>query len=203
MTGILQLSLVTCVVLSDASTVRAGGVLSCLGFSDIPLICNVMLLCHQVLPVYVQYTTFRRLARGLQLAIRANHDRFLCCACCSLPAKGSEQLSITFPFVAYGPKHQYKMLGMLPQSHTCTNTLELPNYAEAVIATEPQLAEEWSEANVPRTHRTSSSHQMKGMEGLSRLVARCCAVLEDRLLVSHVKTGNSLHLRCTATESMK
>jgi hypothetical protein len=40
--------------------------------------------------------------------------------CCRLPAHpGSEQLVISFPFVACGLKDQQQLLGTLPQSHTC------------------------------------------------------------------------------------
>jgi hypothetical protein len=51
-----------------------------------------------------------------------------------LPAPGSEDLVVELPFVAYGLEGHRKTLMTLPQAHTCSNTLELPNYAEALSA---------------------------------------------------------------------
>jgi hypothetical protein len=51
-----------------------------------------------------------------------------------LPAPGTEVLTISSPFVAYNTAQQAQMLGMLPQAHTCSNTLEMPNYWEALMA---------------------------------------------------------------------
>jgi hypothetical protein len=51
-----------------------------------------------------------------------------------LPAPGSENLVVELPFVAYGLDGHRKTLMTLPQAHTCSNTLELPNYAEALLA---------------------------------------------------------------------
>ena len=51
-----------------------------------------------------------------------------------LPAAGSEDLVIELPFVSYGLDDHRKALLLLPQAHTCSNTLELPNYYEALQA---------------------------------------------------------------------
>ncbi|WIA11861.1 hypothetical protein OEZ85_011947 [Tetradesmus obliquus] len=63
-----------------------------------------------------------------------------------LPPPGSEQLTVSFPFVAYSSHQQAQLLGTLPQSHTCANTLELPDYVEALTATQPLLMQEWQQA---------------------------------------------------------
>jgi len=53
-----------------------------------------------------------------------------------LPLPGTELLRVELPFVAFSASDHKKMLGMLPQAHTCENVLELPNYWEAVLRTE-------------------------------------------------------------------
>lgn len=45
-----------------------------------------------------------------------------------LPAPLSESIKIELPFTPLGQDEWERMLGMVPQSHTCSNTLELPNY---------------------------------------------------------------------------
>jgi hypothetical protein len=100
---------------------------------------------------------------------------------CRLPAPGSEQLLISFPFVAYSNRQQAQLLGTLPQSHTCANTLELPNYVEALTATDPQLMQECQQAEGLQEGRSSSSCRDSRCLELTR---RCCEVLQDRLLVS-------------------
>jgi hypothetical protein len=49
-----------------------------------------------------------------------------------LPAAGSEDLVIELPFVAYDLDGHRDMCRKLPQSHTCTNTLSLPNYLDSL-----------------------------------------------------------------------
>merc|ERR1719238_2709213 len=65
----------------------------------------------------------------------------------SPPEPGTEQLTVLLPFSAFTRQEYVEMLGMLPQAHTCTNTLELPNYYEALCETSgfddgPALASE-------------------------------------------------------------
>eukprot|EP00405_Crypthecodinium_cohnii_P036017 CAMPEP_0206534596 /NCGR_PEP_ID=MMETSP0325_2-20121206/5639_1 /ASSEMBLY_ACC=CAM_ASM_000347 /TAXON_ID=2866 /ORGANISM="Crypthecodinium cohnii, Strain Seligo" /LENGTH=842 /DNA_ID=CAMNT_0054031429 /DNA_START=102 /DNA_END=2630 /DNA_ORIENTATION=- len=48
------------------------------------------------------------------------------------PEPGTEQLRVQLPFSAFSQDEHLAMLDMLPQAHTCTNTLELPNYYEAL-----------------------------------------------------------------------
>lgn len=48
-----------------------------------------------------------------------------------VPAKG-ELLRIEMPFVFFGDEEQRRAADTLPQAHTCSNTLELPNYLEAL-----------------------------------------------------------------------
>lgn len=53
----------------------------------------------------------------------------------SPPEPGVEQLTIQLPFAAFSKEEYVSMLGMLPQAHTCSNTLELPNYYDALVET--------------------------------------------------------------------
>jgi len=48
------------------------------------------------------------------------------------PEPGTEQLTVQMPFSAFTREEHAALLGMLPQAHTCTNTLELPNYYESL-----------------------------------------------------------------------
>ena len=104
---------------------------------------------------------------------------------CRLPVAGSERLILSFPFVAYGLKQHHQLLGTLPQSHTCANTLELPIYAEALILTDSQLAREWADAaeGWAGHTNTSSCSQSKLLHACPTLLARCHRVLEERLMV--------------------
>jgi len=49
----------------------------------------------------------------------------------TLPAPQTEPLVIELPFYAANTHQHKQILHMLPQSHTCSNTLELPNYYES------------------------------------------------------------------------
>uniref|UniRef100_A0A7S1QLD2 HECT domain-containing protein n=1 Tax=Alexandrium catenella TaxID=2925 RepID=A0A7S1QLD2_ALECA len=49
------------------------------------------------------------------------------------PEPGVERLQIELPFSAFSQEEHRAMLNMLPQAHTCTNTLELPNYHDALL----------------------------------------------------------------------
>lgn len=53
-----------------------------------------------------------------------------------VPAAGIERLTISMPWtvMAGSLAEQQLQLQMLPQAHTCTNTLELPNYWQALLA---------------------------------------------------------------------
>ena len=53
------------------------------------------------------------------------------------PLKGAEALQFEMPFVALGRDEWGIQLGMLPQSHTCSNTLEIPDYWEAYMQVHP------------------------------------------------------------------
>jgi len=50
-----------------------------------------------------------------------------------LPAPFTEFLTVEQPFVPLGNDDLKKMMDMLPQSHTCDNILELPNYWKALV----------------------------------------------------------------------
>lgn len=49
-----------------------------------------------------------------------------------LPAPGSEDLLIELPFVTICKDDHLQAMNLLPQAHTCSNTLELPNYWESI-----------------------------------------------------------------------
>lgn len=86
----------------------------------------------------------------------------------------------------------------MPPRHVCSNTLELPDYAEALIATQRNLQAEWSAAvcSADSTHnpgpnaagmQASQSAEPAGNSSCPQLTQACCKVLEDRLLVSWVR----------------
>ena len=52
-----------------------------------------------------------------------------------LPARNTEFLTIELPFMPLGIDEHRRMLAMVPQSHTCDNILELPNYWVALLKT--------------------------------------------------------------------
>ena len=52
----------------------------------------------------------------------------------NLPLPGSEFLTVELPFLPQTVSDHRKMLCMVPQSHTCDNILELPNYYQAAVA---------------------------------------------------------------------
>lgn len=49
------------------------------------------------------------------------------------PEPGTERLIIQLPFSAFSKDEHIEMLSKLPQAHTCSNTIEIPNYYEALI----------------------------------------------------------------------
>lgn len=62
------------------------------------------------------------------------------------PEPGTERLVIELPFSAFSNEEHENMLNMLPQAHTCSNCLELPNYYEALQATGRVQEEDGDEA---------------------------------------------------------
>lgn len=50
-----------------------------------------------------------------------------------LPATRTQVLRIQQPFVPLTERERRQALQMLPQSHTCANTLDLPNYWQALL----------------------------------------------------------------------
>jgi hypothetical protein len=63
-----------------------------------------------------------------------------------LPLAGTELLRVELPFVAVSTKDHQRHLQMLPQAHTCENSLELPNYWESLVAARGQRADSLSAA---------------------------------------------------------
>ena len=51
----------------------------------------------------------------------------------TLPEKHTEQMRVELPFLAIGNEH-HSVMSMLPQAHTCTNTIEIPNYYDSKCA---------------------------------------------------------------------
>ena len=64
------------------------------------------------------------------------------------PLPGSEMLRVEVPFFPVTMKEHEKQLGMLPQAHTCNNTLELPNYWESLQALDKKASRQQLEADV-------------------------------------------------------
>ena len=64
------------------------------------------------------------------------------------PLPGSELLRVEVPFFPVTMKEHEKQLGMLPQAHTCNNTLELPNYWESLQALDKKASRRQLEADV-------------------------------------------------------
>ena len=64
------------------------------------------------------------------------------------PSPGSELLRVEVPFFPVTLKEHEKQLGMLPQAHTCNNTLELPNYWESLQALDKKASRQQLEADV-------------------------------------------------------
>ncbi|KAI8472625.1 MAG: hypothetical protein J3K34DRAFT_503345 [Monoraphidium minutum] len=105
-----------------------------------------------------------------------------------LPPPGTEALRVSFPFAALGAAERRAALRALPQAHTCTNTLELPDYYSALRA-----AEGAAEGGVAQ--REGSMHGREGGAaagegedggsggggGAARRRARCREVLAERL----------------------
>ena len=53
-----------------------------------------------------------------------------------IPLPRTESIKIDTPFVAFGADEEALLFQTLPQSHTCDNVLEIPNYWRALLATE-------------------------------------------------------------------
>lgn len=64
---------------------------------------------------------------------------------------------------------------------SCSNTLELPDYAEALMATQPDLKQEWEAAAAAAEQPTTLQHLAD--TACPKLLQACCQVLEDRLKV--------------------
>lgn len=70
-----------------------------------------------------------------------------------------------------------------------SNTLELPDYAEALIATQPELKQEWSNAIAAGAVAASSRHAggSLGSSACPKLWQACCKLLDERLQVGDCK----------------
>jgi hypothetical protein len=62
--------------------------------------------------------------------------------------------------------------------HSCSNTLELPDYADALMATQPELKQEWT-----AWCDASDGQQHDVQRQCPQLVQACCKVLDDKLQV--------------------
>lgn len=63
-----------------------------------------------------------------------------------------------------------------------SNTLELPDYADALMATQPDLKQEWA-----LSQKAGDGH------GCPKLVQACCRVLDEKLKVCITSAGESVH----------
>eukprot|EP00913_Durusdinium_trenchii_P000775 g723.t1 len=103
------------------------------------------------------------------------------------PEPGTEQLTVQMPFsgarekrrrwqrtrpaldISRFPRH-VEMLGKLPQAHTCTNTLELPNYYESL--------------------QESGRYAAQEGKATRALMSELKSVMKDRLLTAIVETDS-------------
>lgn len=76
-------------------------------------------------------------------------------------------------------------LSRLPAHLNCSNTLELPDYADALLALQPELQEEWAALSDGR-----GGQQLPG-GGCPQLVTMCRKVFEEKLKVWHGLLGSS------------
>jgi len=104
----------------------------------------------------------------------------------SPPEPGTEQLMIQLPFSAFSQEEHVAMLNMLPQAHTCTNTLELPNYHEALLQS-GKISEDQHQSAVVnelqallREKLHMAIHETAGYELDGGIVANAIAGGDDR-----------------------
>ncbi|CAK8999451.1 Probable E3 ubiquitin-protein ligase TOM1 (HECT-type E3 ubiquitin transferase TOM1) [Durusdinium trenchii] len=86
------------------------------------------------------------------------------------PEPGTEQLTVQMPFSAFTKDEHVEMLGKLPQAHTCTNTLELPNYYESL--------------------QESGRYAAQEGKATRALMSELKSVMKDRLLTAIVETDS-------------
>jgi len=114
---------------------------------------------------------------GLSLADRKLFLRFLT-GLESLPEPGTERLVIELPFSAFTKQEQIAMLDLLPQAHTCSNTLELPNYYEAL----------------------KESGRIKGDEASKTFASALVEILRNKLLLA-IRETSGYELDATGDEA--
>lgn len=67
---------------------------------------------------------------------------------------------------------------------SCSNTLELPDYADALMATQPELKQEWAAWCDAGDGQQHEAHRQ-----CAQLVQACCKVLEEKLKVRRLLLG--------------
>ncbi|TMW57456.1 hypothetical protein Poli38472_003381 [Pythium oligandrum] len=103
----------------------------------------------------------------------------------TLPQAGSEFLRIEMPFAVVTGADHIKTLQMLPQSHTCDNTLELPNYWHALCwrdkhdetQSHPGLEKELEELLANKLRAAAEYSEGYGLDGTSGTSARLSGLL--------------------------
>ena len=112
--------------------------------------------------------------------------------CGRLPPPGAEPLTVAFPFpaaAAGGPGGARAALGALPRAHTCTNTLELPDYYAALAR-----AEEEGEEGGGGARRAEAAEAGASAYQDAARAARCREVLAERLAYAVVHGGGAYAL---------
>lgn len=100
---------------------------------------------------------------------------------------GMEALRISFPFAFYGAAQSRAALRMLPQAHTCTNTLELPDYYAALQAAEvrvqSKVKRQQAQAGADGAQEGGNEDKAgSGMDGgAAAFRQRCLEVLRERI----------------------
>lgn len=112
---------------------------------------------------------------------------------CSQPQPNSECVCICSPHsITSWPEHAvFPVFALsqncvLPVALACnSNTLELPDYAEALVATVPELQQEWSNAVVGAPVDASSKHAGGNLSSTAcpKLWQACCKLLDERMQV--------------------
>lgn len=85
-------------------------------------------------------------------------------------------------------QHSDARLSFAAHRPCCSNTLELPDYADALLALQPELKREWA-----ALHEVRGGQHLPG-GGCPQLVTICRRVLEEKLKVCNGLLGGWCHL---------
>ncbi len=104
--------------------------------------------------------------------------------CPAPPAPGATALRLELPYTPLSLQEHREALGCLPSAHTCTHTLELPDYCAALRAVESEAAV-WARADRARGVYGGGL----GEEDIWALA--CCEILGERLHKAVAESGGA------------